>query len=393
MGVIKILSSDYAIFRPDIQEYIKERILPHHSIMLDPMAGTAPLIPFVETHGHIAYFNDILPIYFFINRAKKYKIFQTCNKYGYKWFLRELLHCLALLKNKRLIISDKWIDDEVLGGLVQAWRETEEYDKDIATFLKAIVIMCVRPLSSITRTGNHTWIKFGGASSNKNLREIITDCLVTFDKYYSHFYKSSQISKRGRCIFSIHDASRLNLKRKVDIILTSPPYCNRLDNIRLYAPENYFLTAVGYGVPNRNCIGTNKVSDYDNFKSDFEYMTNESIYLKRLLNKIKKSPKQDDPKYYLKYYTRYFSMLNQSFKKLIKNLSPKGKVYIVLQDNTHRGELIEIDKALRELLNKDGWYSRVIKKWERSHLGLRNISRDYAFVKKKHFEKLMLMWQ
>lgn len=392
----KVLSSEYARFRPDIQQYIIRRILPGHSVILDPMAGTSPLIPFIEIHGYTAYLNDISPVHFYINRAKQYRIFRCYRKYGYNWFSKELLRCMASLKGKRLYISDKWIDDRLLHGLIQAWRRVEDYDEDIKILLKATIIMSVRFFSSITKTKNPTWFKPGGISSEKSLQNIIRDTLTAFDKYYSYCYGSASVVKRGRCIFSIQDAAELNLKRKVDIILTSPQYCNRLDTLRQYAPELYFLSSVGHTIPNKNVIGTTKVRDYKNFKnfkSDFEYLINNSKFANILLNKIKKSKKKNDLTYYLPYYIRYFSTLFQTFEKLLYNLSSEGKMYIVLQDNTHRGELIEIDKVLKELLRTNGWRSRVNKTWERHHLGLRNPSRDHAFVKRKQFEKLMVIWR
>jgi len=359
------------------------------------MAGTSPFIPFVETHGYIAYFNDILPIYFYINRAKQYRVFQCYKKYGYNWFYRELLYCMAPLRGKHSYISHKWIDDRVLDGLIRAWRATEEYDKDIEIFLKAAIVKSVRFFSAFKSTTNPTWFKNGGISSNKNFQEIIGDTLTTFDKYYSCFYGSSSTILKGRCIFSIKNAAELNLDRKVDIILTSPPYCNRIDCVRQYGPEIYFLSAVGHNIAEDNLIGTNKVKDYkkyENPESDFEFLTNNSKFANRLLNKIKKSPQKDDLTYYLPYYTRYFSMLYQTFKKVLDSLSSEGKMYVILQDNTHRGELIEIDKILKELLKINGRRSRIIKTWERHHLGLRNPSKDHAFVKRKQFEKLMVIW-
>jgi len=390
---VKILSSEYATFRPEIQEYFKKHVLKEPSIMLDPMAGTAPLIPFIETHGHKAYFNDILPIHSFVNRAKTYGIFKCYQKNGYEWFFQQLLHCMAPLQDKRLCISDKWIDDSVLDGLIQAWHTAEAYANDVATFFKAAILLCVRPFSSFTRTANPTWFKYGGMSSGKDLREIVGESLTTFDKYYRHSYNSSPITKKGQCIFTTQDAAGFHPEEKVNLILTSPPYCNRLDGIVQYGPENYFLSEVGCSIPEKAMIGTTKARDYETFAEDFEYLTNNSKYASVLLNPIKKSPNRDDRTYYLKYYTRYLAMVSRTIDKVLDNLSPTGEMYIVTQDNNHRGQLIEIDKVLRELLKANGWRSKEVKKWERHHLGLRNISWDHAFVKPKQFEKLVLIWR
>jgi len=392
MNNYKILSSEYGSFRNGIVKHFKERILKKPSVLYDPMAGTAPLIPFIEMQGHTAYFNDILPLHYFINKAKKYRVFTDYQKKGYDWYFEQLLECMALLEGKVLVMSDNWIDDSILNGLVQAWHATEEYNEESAILLKAIIILCVRPFSSVTKSNNPTWLKFGGISSDKELGDIIKDSLTKFDGYYRHYYLTHRIKKKGECIFTHLNATELKLQQKVDIILTSPPYCNRLDPIVQYGPENYFLSALGYRSPDEGLVTTTKVRNYDNLEADFEFLTANSKFANRLLNKIKKS-ENDDRSYYLKYYTRYFAKLFEVIIKVLENLSPSGKMYIVTQDNIHRGNLIEIDTILRELLKKRGWRSRLIKTWEWHHLGLRHVSRKHAFVKPRHFEKLVVLYR
>jgi hypothetical protein len=160
-----------------------------------------------------------------------------------------------------------------------------------------------------------------------------------------------------------------------------------------YGPENYFLAALGHVSPEEGLVSTTKVKDYDRLTLDFESLTAKSEYACHLLTKIKESSIADDPGYYLKYYTRYFATLFQVIDKVLGSLSTTGKMYIVTQDNTHRGELIEIDRVLRDLLKADRWHSRVIRKWERHHQGLRNVSRNHAFVRPKQLEKLMVVWR
>ncbi|MCW3985147.1 MAG: hypothetical protein NWE91_01890 [Candidatus Bathyarchaeota archaeon] len=392
MNNYKILSSEYGSFRNSIVKLFKKRVLKKPSVLLDPMAGTAPLIPFIEMEGHTAYLNDILPLHYFINKAKTYRVFMDYQKKGYDWYFEQLLECMALLEGKVLVMSDNWIDDSILNGLVEAWHATEEYDDESAILLKAIIILCVRPFSSVTKSNNPTWLKFGGISSDKDLGDIIKDSLTKFDGYYRYYYLSHRIKKKGECIFTHLNATELQLPQKVEIILTSPPYCNRLDPIVQYGPENYFLSALGHRSPDESLVTTTKVRNYDRLEADFEYLTANSEFANRLLNKIKKS-KADDRSYYLKYYTRYFAKLFEVVIKVLDNLSPSGKMYIVTQDNIHRGNLIEIDTILRELLKQRGWRSRLIKTWNRHHLGLRNVSRKHAFVKPRHFEKLVVLYQ
>jgi hypothetical protein len=392
MNNSRILSSEYGCFRKEIQSRFKERILTKPSTILDPMAGTAPLIPFVEKNGHKAYFNDILPIHFFINKAKTYRVFKNYQSHGHDWFFSKLVDRLSSLEGKMLCISNKWIDDSVLDGLKKAWNTAGKYSEDSETLFKAVIILCVRPLSSTTRSKNPTWLKYGGMSSGKDIREIIAESLSRFENYYHNNYQTPPALK-GECIITNQSASELKLPQKVDTIITSPPYCNRLDPFVLYGPENYFLSTLGFTIQSENLVSTTIVRDYKTFENDFELLAERSTYTRQLLTRIKKSPIRDDPGYYLKYYTRYFARLFLVIDKALANLSSSGKAYIVTQDNNHRGERIDIDKVLRQLLQANGWHSKVIKTWPRHHQGLRNVSRNHTFVRRKMLEKLTVFWK
>jgi hypothetical protein len=393
MNNSKVLSSEYGAFRYEIQDFFRNKLLRKPSVILDPMAGTAPLIPFVETNGHTAYFNDILPVHFFINNAKTYEVFQHYKQHGYDWYLKQLIDCMAHLKGKMLRMSDSWIDESILQGLIKAWHAAEQYDLNSSILLKASILLCVRPLSSTTKSNNPTWLKFGGMSSGKPLKELANDSLIRFDKYYHYHYGSCQVKRRGQCVITKCNATKIHTTEKADFILTSPPYCNRLDPIVLYGPENYFLSVLGYNSPEEELVSINKVKNYHKLEEDFDYLTTNSKHACRILTRIRKSPEADDPSYYLKYYTRYFASLLVVIKRVMTCLTSTGKMYIVTQDNIHRGILIEIDEVIKEMLGADGWKSRVIKRWERHHLGLRNVSRTHAFVKPKHWEKLMVLTQ
>jgi hypothetical protein len=389
----KVLSSEFSAFRPDVYEYIEKRIPEKPSVIFDPMSGTAPFIPFVEKHGHTAYFNDIVPLHYYINSAKTYAAFEMFSKQGYDWFSSELLKCMFHLQGKRLCISDKEIDDQILKGLIASWQEFEKYDPDIKIILEAVMLLCVRPLSCVTKTTNPTWLKSGGISSNKDLSEIISDSLLKLRHYYSYWYSKEEISIKGKCFFSIGDGAIFEAPQKADLIITSPPYCNRLDYNAQYRPENYFLSEVGHVIHNSGIVGTTIVKDYSTFETDFEFLTNNSKYANKLLNKIKNYPKDDALSYYIKYYTRYFAMVYHTIETALNNMNLDGKMYVVLQDNTHRGQVIEIDSVIKELLKPNGWQLKTVKKWERHHLGLQNVSKGHAFIKQKQFEKLVVIQQ
>jgi len=354
------------------------------------MCGTAPLIPILECEGHKAYLNDILPIHFFVNQAKTLRMFNCYRDLGRNWFSECLFTRLGRLNGKQLVISEKWIDDDVLDVLVNAWNKTENDNKPTKTLMRTFILLCVRSFSCITKSKNSTWVKIGGVSSNKSLSVVIADSLNKFENYFTHNYGDSE-NCEGKCVFLNSDVLKLKLPEKVDLILTSPPYCNRFDIATSYGPEVYFLSKVGFITPRSEIIGTNDVKNYESFETDLSFLMRESKTANKFLSTIMKSENRDEQTYYAKYYTRYFTLVIKAFEKSLSNLLPEGKMYFVTQDNIHRGQLIEIDTILRELLVSIGWKCRRVDSWERHHLGLQNISREKALIKPKQFEKLTMV--
>ena len=89
---IKLLDSEYGIFRRDVLEYFIEKVLSNPCIIYDPMAGTSPLVSYAETHGITAFFNDLNPVHYYINRAKKQSVFLSYSSRKCDWFYREILN-------------------------------------------------------------------------------------------------------------------------------------------------------------------------------------------------------------------------------------------------------------------------------------------------------------
>jgi hypothetical protein len=106
MRRIKILRKEYASFRPEVVDFFVKKVLPRSRVVLDPMAGTSPLIPYIEYSGISAHFNDILPIHLFVNRAKTYTTYYKIRKLEENnpgSLEKELCYCMLRLKNHRLL--------------------------------------------------------------------------------------------------------------------------------------------------------------------------------------------------------------------------------------------------------------------------------------------------
>lgn len=382
----KLLDFEYATYRSQIQDYFVEEVLTSPVTILDPMAGTAPLIPFFETHGHKAYLSDLLPIHYHINRMKLWRSKESFNEYGSEKIKRRLMTYLKPLNRKRTFVSTDWIDETILDIFVGAWNQAEDEDEYLRAVLRGLIILCIKPYSSFSKSSNPTWIKIGGITTDRSVSEVISENMDLIRSFYANY---PSLEEEGECHLGIGDAASFKMDERADLIMTSPPYCNRLDYANSYSPELQFLSRVGYPTPRERLIGTNVVKDYGTLEEDLQRIGEASQYISDFLGRIR-NMKFRDTSYYLRYFARYFAGLFLAFENLLSYLSDSGRMYIVIQDNLHRGELIELDVALSEMLEKKGYDCRVVERFERHHLGRRNISKYHRVVYIRQYEKILL---
>ena len=389
---VKILDTEYSSFREDIVKYFVEEVLKDSTSLYDPMAGTAPLIPFCEKLAITSHFNDVNPLHYYLNQAKTLKVYKSLPERNI--LIRDIGKILSNLKNQNLVISDKWIPDDILKIFISGWNSLNKFENNLAKFYRAQILLCIRPYSSITKTNNATWNKPGGMTSAENLQSVINRNIEKFFNYYDNFYGDIDRSKKSLCNITIEDAQKINKKEKVNTIITSPAYANRYDFTRNFAPEIYFLSKLKNSTDIENLkslnLATVKVKGYINFKNDFNKIKLISQKAYKFLNEVEKKGREGEYDYYLKYFTHYYTRLFGICYRANSCLSKNGTIYLVVQNNIHRGELIEMDKILVEFFQSNGFDSKVIFTAMRHHQGKRNLSADHPLVLKKQPETIVM---
>jgi hypothetical protein len=360
------------------------------------MAGTAPLLPLVERRGYPAHFNDLNALHLHVNRAKLVSSRDAFLRLGRGGCQRALLDDVSSLSDAPREISEAWIDDSTLQVLTTAWRGLATLDRDATYLLRGVLLLCLRSLASFSSTANPTWLKPGGVRPRIRVEDVLNDVLARLEEYYLAAYAGEPRNGEGSVLFTAEDAATLRSGLgPADVVCTSPPFCNRVDWGRLYAPECYFLRAVGEQDPAAAFLGTTEVRTYgdDTFNEERRWLAACSPYVDELLCGVRKTQIEGErgSDYYVRYFTRYFALLFRVFDNTIANLTQTdGRMYYAVQDNAHRGQLISLEKALGEFLQLRGFSITPIASWERHHLGLRNVSRKHMVVRVRQIESLVV---
>jgi len=393
----RLLTTEYASYRATVIEALSSELAKAQQcrsrplVLYDPMAGTARLLPEAERCGYTAQFNDLNSLHFYVNAAKTYQSYLTFRDIGPDKLLSIVCRMASGLDRCPRTATEQWIEDSVLKRLTRAWKRTEDESKPIASLARAIILLAVRDFSSFVRTKNPTWLKPGGLRSCVSAKEAFGFAIKKLENFYQDAYANHGPVKGGDITLTDYDASRSVPEHEVDAVMTSPPFCNRVDWDRLYAPEHFFLSAVGVWHTRTEFLGTTAVDEYCDFESDLNFVRERSEYLRRFLNKVGKrqirSERQSD--YYVKYFTRYFAGLFRAFDMTVRSLSKTNAgIYFVVQENIHRGLSIRIGRALADSLSSQGLRSSPLKTWQRHHQGLQNISKRHRLVTRKQSERI-----
>ena len=352
----KLLPTEYASFRKDVIEYLVTKIT-IGSKLLDPMAGTAPLLPFAESRGIEAHFNDLLPVHFIINSAKKINVFNSLvkrEKHEKEFLKNKITKLLQPLEGKEFKISENWIDQETIDAMRLSWKNSSRYSQDIHILLQAALILSARYFGSFTTTRNNTWIKKGGMATGEcvdSIADIVTNKIKEYFKQVYNSQAPTNNQTESRCHLYNCEINKIPLIKNKYIIITSPSFANRYDYIQAYYPELFFL----YHVINsphpsdlkEKILATNNVKGYEvnEQKLSFIKKCSRSVFafLSNVKEKEPKSKTRSENEYYFRYFVRYYYNLFECLDKLDQHISSGSEYYMVVQNNIHRGEINEMD--------------------------------------------------
>jgi DNA modification methylase len=156
----------------------------------------------------------------------------------------------------------------------------------------------------------------------------------------------------------------------IDIVLTSPPYCTRIDyakstlielSILGISPEKVNTTI------RRSLMGTTAIK-----KDQDQSAPLPSGKCTELLENIQKHPSSGSKSYYSKNFRQYFISLNNSIAEISRVLKPGGSAYIVVQGSHYKELEIDLPGIFCELSSN---YKLILQ-------------RSLSFDSSKHFGRI-----
>lgn len=340
-----------------------------NGVILDPWNGSGTTTLVSSLLGYKSYGFDINPVMVIVAKAKLY--------YPDGSNIIELSNTIKKsLKIKRTILIQKedplfaWFDESTIRSvrkLERVIRNSCTYSDNTymkfymnmnnisceLSFYYVVLFELLRTYTNVFIGSNPTWLKVASSDEEKIHKSYKDIC----GEYIECLNRLSQLldSKidHSKAIVQIGDSRNIYLAdESVDCIISSPPYCTRIDYAIYTRVE---LALIGYSHEEfdkvrRGMIGTPTVSSKSKEQETCECLDVFNDVLQKISNHNSKAAQS----YYYKTFYQYFFDMDKSVAEIARVLKQDGVISIVLQDTWFKNVHIDTPNIIRMMFEKYG---------------------------------------
>jgi len=345
------------------------------STILDPWLGVGTTIAVAAKCGHHAIGRDINPAMAVISRGRFAKSADAQYATDKVW---------QSISKKSVAISHvdpllNWFAPQAAQEL-RNWQRALDRNISISADARDFVFTCLfdaaKVISRKSQSKNPTWRKrlpkkeCSRVSAATVRKLIIADASRRYDLLPSTTYVCPDIG--------LGCSTQINCKSEsIDFILTSPPYCTRID----YAVTTQIeLAILGYSDCSLRSLrdasmGTSTIRGQMVLSDQSEW----GKYCNGLLNSIKEHKSKASQTYYLKTFLQYFSDLFNSLVEIRRTLKPSGRLAIVVQDSYYKEVRIDLALVVKQMCEHLDftWIDQLDFMASRTMRGVNSKSRKY----------------
>lgn len=332
--------------------------------VLDPFCGTATTALSAAYHGHDAVTTDINPFLVWLGRAKT-------DHYSVEVIGRTRAACACVLdqvrrdKGERAIAPpihniERWWSSAALGFLCRLQRAISDFAVEGSqenTLLK--VAFCRTLMACSNAAFNHQSMSFKETSQPEF--DFQFDYTALFEADVAFVLHGAGENPEGDAQIFLHDARALEKleANAFDLVVTSPPYANRMSYIRELRPYMYWLrfltNAREAGELDWLAIGgtwgiaTSRLNEWQPGEGAYT-----SSDLERTLAKVACPDNANGP-LLATYIHKYCVDMAKHFDGLRRILAPGARLHYIVGNSTFYGELLSIERIYAHMMQELGF--------------------------------------
>lgn len=369
----------YAGFSPEFVEDIVKRLsINPKAVIMDPWNGSGTTTQVAMRMGYTAIGFDINPVMVIVAKAKLLNCTSAVRK-NILYNLESTIEMASDLKIKKNPEDplESWLESESaacfrnLEQAVQLLLINDRYSSiynnkrlshvsSMASFLYLALFKTLRKFLAPCVSSNPTWIKMPLAKKsriNPSSNEIYMELKNQVCKMINAAnFVGMDSNHNDSANIQIERASSVSIplpNSTVDLVVSSPPYCTRIDYAISTSPELALLgcsRGMEFKCLRDEMIGTPTIiNELPEIRSDWGQTC------KSFLRLVQTHESKASKTYYYKHYIQYFDAIYQSLLEINRTLVEKGKCVIVVQDSYYKDIHNNLPTIFCEMANSINW--------------------------------------
>lgn len=348
--------------------------LPNCSIVVDPWNGSGTTTTMASSLGSTAYGFDLNPAMIVV---AKLNAISFENWRGLKGKFEQLIESIDVLGSvsldpddplltwfyptsasyiRAIELSVKGMVIEHLGRQFSSLSDYVENIPDWAAFFYVALFKVVRLFMERYRSSNPTWIKKPKNPQRRSrpsvevVRAAFVSAVEMLEKDLARKVKS-RLSSATTPIFGCSSSRGLPVGSEfADAVITSPPYCTRIDYVVATYPELAVLGCKSSDIKalRSGMIGTPTV--YPQSPQSFSF----SDTLETMLKQVSNHESKASGSYYYKNLVQYFTGIVDSLEEISRILKPEGVCVLVVQDSYYKDIHLDLSGVFSDVAGRFG---------------------------------------
>jgi len=359
-------------------ETISNSKLPIGASIMDPWNGSGTTSQIAEEMGYIAYGYDLNPVMIIVAKARRLDhsikdsllsvskdILKKARRYKKSvgdafdpletWFNRDTVNRFRNIERgiQQLLINE-------ISGREYLKEINPDKISSLSAFYYVALFRTLRNFLNQYRCTNPTWIKVPRNADNK--AEVLIDEIYIFFQKTVIDMTNVLNDNKDQYKFNTNPTGVLKVacstsiplpEKEIDMVISSPPYCTRIDYAVSTLPE---LALMGYSITSdvqkirSEMIGTTTIG-----KSILRIEKDWGSTCGEFLDQVRNHQSKASESYYFKNYLQYFDGIHRSLKEIDRTLKDKGKCVLVIQDSYYKDIHIDLVNMYREMGNSLSW--------------------------------------
>jgi len=337
--------------------------------VLDPFSGTATTPLCAASHGHSAVSVEINPFLVWFGNAKvahyDKNVLACTRKLGAEIRRRVESGSLEPAQPPSIANIGRWWDNDKLAYLCSLNAAISLYETEsdkIQDLLK--IAFCKTMIELSNAAFNHQSMSFKHKQKNDGQQKLWSDDMFGIDPFTENLetvLRSAGLNPTGDANVMLGDSRSLDFlgKQRFDLLVTSPPYPNRMSYIRELRPYMYWL---GYLKEAREAgeldwqaiggtwgIATSRLNEWERDRTSY---CPDSLL--STIRKISRADSKSGP-VLAKYVGKYFEDMWLHFKSVRASMKQGAQVHYIVGNSKFYDYLVPVETVYADMLEKVGF--------------------------------------